>query len=333
MADDSRLAEGTAMTQRLASIDVVLPTYNRARLLPRCVETFRAARKPPGIGIRLMIIDNNSDDETRRIGAEFVERYPDLVSYLFEPRQGRHHALNAGITASRADVIAFFDDDETLDPSWLEVIAREFADPAIDFIGGPYKPNWLAPAPAWLPSETAGPVGVVDWGPQRRRYGSKTFRAQFMGGNCAFRRHVFERVGLYSDRYMYGEDLEMFRRVIEAGFVGDYVPDLVISHDISARKLTRSYWRHWYYVEGRTDGKLTRDGRHPFAGKEILGIPRWMFRGIPETALRRVGFALRRDGVQGFAAECALLKMLGYLRGRLLTVPERYFDRSGQRGT
>jgi hypothetical protein len=82
---------------------------------------------------------------------------------LFEPKQGRHHALNC--------------------------IAENFATAGVDFIGGPVLPDWSSEPPEWLPKHGYGGVlGIIDHGNRRRRYGSAGFTEMLTGGNTAIRR-------------------------------------------------------------------------------------------------------------------------------------------------
>ncbi len=313
-----------------ASIDVVLPTYNRAVLVPRAVETFLAARKPEGVSCRLIIVDNNSNDETREVSAEAVARLPDVIAYVFEARQGRHHALNTGITLSRADIVAFFDDDETLDEDWLVVIAREFADPDTQFIGGPYLARWLAPEPRWLPDNHDGVRGITKWGDERRRYGTTGFRGEVWGGNCAFRREVFVTAGLYSVEYMFNEDTELFER-IKGRFTGYYVPDMKIHHDVPGRKLQKSYFRRWFFEHGVNEAmrETNKGSRAPV--RTIGGVPAWTYRKRLE--LRRWSLCLTLFGREAgaFATELEARGLEGEAAGLRRRTIDGYVDRSGRR--
>ncbi len=310
-------------------VDVILPTYNRARLLPRAIETFLAARVPEGVEARLVAVDNNSCDGTQATLAAYVERHPGRVASLFEPKQGRHHALNAAIRASGADVVGFVDDDEVMDAGWIEVVARELGKPGLDFVGGPYLPNWLAPRPAWLPPGFGGVIGAFDYGTMPFRYGGPDCPTHLLGGNAAVRRKVFERVGLYSDRYPYAEDLEMYRRIIRAGFVGAYIPGLIIHHDIPAWRLSKRYFRYWVYTAGRNDGKFARDAVDVADGPSLLGVPRWMWRRAAEGMALRLWRATQGDDPMAFAGELHAIELVGFLRGRWLAGQERRHDRSG----
>ena len=185
-------------------IDAILPTFNRANLVVKALESALAAAVPSGCEIRFFVVDNNSRDETREMIASYSQSHENKITYLFEPQQGRHHALNNGIAHSTADVIAFFDDDERLPANWFEVIAEAFQNEAVDYIAGPVKPDWNAPAPSWLPQDGYGGVlGIIDNGTERRRYGASGFMGMPTGGNFAIRKSVLDRCGPYSPEFMY----------------------------------------------------------------------------------------------------------------------------------
>src|SRR5690349_16399176 len=99
-------------------LEVVVPTYNRALLLPVCLKSLHAASIPEGLTVGITIVDNNSSDNTREVVESWREQFGDRLRYVFERMQGRSAALNAGITASEGDLIGFIDDDEEIDPTW-----------------------------------------------------------------------------------------------------------------------------------------------------------------------------------------------------------------------
>lgn len=169
-------------------IDVVLATYNRDQLLGRAIESF--ALNTQDEAARLLVVDNNSSDGTRAVVEAARSTYSGVaIEYLFEPQQGKAHALNLGISHSEADVVGFFDDDETLAPDWLAVLAQAFQDPSLEFAGGPVRPDWSAPAPGWMPeSGYNGVLSLVDNGLDRRQYGDPAFKAMLIGANAAIRR-------------------------------------------------------------------------------------------------------------------------------------------------
>ena len=261
-------------------IDVVMPTYNRASLIGPAIGSFAASTWDGAA--RLIVVDNNSGDGTRAAVEAAQAAHPAAaIHYLFEPQQGRAHALNRGIAEADGDVVAFYDDDERLAPDWLSVLAEEFADPAVGFLGGPVRPDWSAAAPGWVPkSGYGGVLSLVDNGPDRRRYGEPGFKGMLIGANAAIRRSVLRDVGPFTQQYQWAEDREMYGRLLRAGAAGHYVPRLVVYHHVPPKRLTKDYFRRWAHAEGRTNGSAlpTLDAGAGPPPRSALGAPLWMWR-------------------------------------------------------
>jgi glycosyltransferase involved in cell wall biosynthesis len=311
-------------------IDAILPTYNRAELLSQALDSALNAAVPDGYDVQTIIVDNNSTDDTKTVAQDYVNRYGAKFRYLFEPRQGRHHALNCGISHSTADVIAFFDDDERLVPTWFKTIAENFSKPGLDFIGGPVRPNWSADPPGWLPKDGYGGVlGIIDHGNRRRRYGSPEFGEILTGGNTAIRRTTLKVCGPYSPEYMYTEDRYMWERLRDVGATGDYVPELIVYHYIPPKRMQKSYFRQWVRNDARNRGKMWRNAS--LGRGAVLGMPPWMWRAAASAALKLcVGFADGRvDEADRFKAELDIIEFAGLFSGRNLPwLTDKYVDRA-----
>ncbi|HEX5885865.1 MAG TPA: glycosyltransferase family 2 protein, partial [Pyrinomonadaceae bacterium] len=177
--------------------DVVIPTYNRSALLRKAIDSLLCARVPDELSVRIIVVDNNSTDDTKAVINEYAERSNGRVSYVFEKQQGRSPALNAGIAAATGDLIGFIDDDEEIDEAWYETILSAFKNNEVDFIGGPYLPRFESDVPEWLPKNYGAVVGIVDGGDKVASF-DDSYPGILMGGNAVFRREVLQRVGPYS---------------------------------------------------------------------------------------------------------------------------------------
>jgi glycosyltransferase involved in cell wall biosynthesis len=311
-------------------IDAILPTYNRADLLSQALDSALNAAVSHGHEVQVTIVDNNSTDQTKMVAERYIARDGTRFRYLFEPKQGRHHALNRGIAHSTADIIAFFDDDERLVPTWFNTIADNFAQPGLDFIGGPVLPNWSEKAPAWLPKRGYGGVlGIIDHGNQRRHYCTPDFIEMLTGGNTAIRRSVLEACGPYSPEYMYTEDRYMWHRLQALGATGDYVPEMIVYHYIPAKRLQKSYFRHWVSNDARNRGKMLRND--PAQGRTILGVPRWMWRSAASSVAEFCMGAInnRVDEADHFKAELEIIAFAAFFAGRNFPwLGDKYVDRA-----
>ena len=290
------------------AVDVILRTHNRAALLEAAVESFVAADRT-GIAVRLLVVDNRSSDGTADLLARLAKRYEGLVFALREQRPGGQHALNAGLAAAFAPVVAFFDDDERVAPDWLQVIAREMADPATDYIAGPALPLWDEPAPEWLPDGFGGVLGIIDSGPVRAVYGPG-FEGMLTQGNCALRRAIFGETGPYPADLATGEDRWLYEWLQAHGKRGFYCPDLKIHHVMQRERVNQAYFRGWAAREGRDRAVCDR-----LAGAPSVFLQKWYWRYVGSAALT----FLSRRGTKAdrFKAELELRQALARLRETL----------------
>ena len=102
------------------SLDVIIPTYNRHTLLRKTLNSLLAAEVPDGLSIHIVVVDNNSTDQTRQVVEEYLNEHGNIFQYVFETKQGRSSALNAGIISSSGDLVGMIDDDEEVDAHWFE---------------------------------------------------------------------------------------------------------------------------------------------------------------------------------------------------------------------
>ena len=303
------------------TLDVVIPTYNRAALLRRTLESLLEAHPPETTEVRITVADNRSTDDTRALVESFVQRFDGRLYYVYESNPGRSSALNRAIAATTGDLVAMIDDDEEVDRTWLRCIEQVFRDPGTDFIGGPYVPRWVSSPPAWLPRRYGAVIGWVDSGREIREYGP-SFEGMLMGGNAVVRRTVLTRVGPYAanlgrtgGRLLSCEDEDMFRRLLASGARGVYRPDLIVHHYIAPERVTRGYFRRWCFWHGVSLGMLDRYASAPVV--HVLGVPRYMIGVALRGTVRTLAGLLRsRDAAQRFSAELAWWDLAGFVYGR-----------------
>lgn len=304
-----------ARDRAVPSLDVLIATFNRAEALGRLIESVLAARRPPGLAVRILVADNNSTDATRATVSHWAARADLPIAYIFEPRQGKPYALNAGIAAGDGDLIAFLDDDERVLPDWLEAIDAAFRDDALDFIVGRCVADWLAPRPHWLPSRRLGIVGAIDFGEQPFAMETLADGSSFLGGVSVVRRPAAEATGGYAEWLTYGEDSEFGMRLIQNGARGRYDPALRVHHEIPGNRLTRAFLRRRTMMNHVSMVSIVR--RWPGIDRTFLGFPyavAWYrlraFLGDMPTLLRNPGDAALR-----FEQELRLWDIWGLLRG------------------
>lgn len=261
------------------TIDVIIPTYNRAQLLWACVQSIFNAEVPDGLRVRVVVVDNNSSDGTREVCKCLASMPPFKFSYLFVETPGKSAALNAAIEQSDADLIGMIDDDELLDKNWFNVVYREFTDSELMFLGGQYLPNYECEPPKWIPDQYKAVIGIV-LREKVERYGTEC-KGIMMGGNAVVRRFALmnvlpypEHLGRIGDSILLsGEDEVIFHRLLKIGYKGISHPDLIIRHWIPKQRMSKKYYRHWVFGNGAASAFRQRE-----SVAYTLGVPRYKLR-------------------------------------------------------
>jgi glycosyltransferase involved in cell wall biosynthesis len=117
--------------RREATIAAVVPTHGRAQILPRCLEGLARQRRPPD---EVILVIREGDRLTAEVAETWSRKLPLRVVMVGEP--GLVPALNAGLAAAEADLVAFTDDDAVPRDAWLSGIEATFGDPAVAGAGG-----------------------------------------------------------------------------------------------------------------------------------------------------------------------------------------------------
>src|SRR5918992_831013 len=119
--------------------DVIVPTARRPDAIRTCLESLRRLDYPR---FRVLVVDNAPEEPATREVVEAVAEEDERIHYLAEPRPGSSVARNRGIAESSTDILAFTDDDVSVDPRWLAWLVHGFqADPAVTVVTGLVMPT------------------------------------------------------------------------------------------------------------------------------------------------------------------------------------------------
>lgn len=240
----------------MKKLSIVVATYNRSQSLLRTLRSV-VGQTAPAEQWECVVVNNNSTDDTEAVFADFARENPTFdLRMVTETKQGLSNARNCGIAASVGDYIAIVDDDETLEDSFVESYIEFFDSfPTAMAAGGAVKACYESARPRWMSRFTeqmiANPLDLdiaVTLFPQNRVPA---------GGNMAFRREVFDRVGLFNPQLgrngkslVGGEENDIFARLRRAGELLYFVPNAAIFHHIPDSKLTDDYFDRLSYNVG-----------------------------------------------------------------------------------
>src|SRR5579859_2148501 len=178
--------EMTARTNK--TVSVIICTRNHVSSLRSTLASVATVQVPRDFTAELIVVDNASDDGTRRVTEEAaVSNMP--VRYLFEGRPGKGLAYNAATAAASGGVLLFTDDDVRFPPNWVDGMCRPIVEGLTDAVAGGVR---LAPGleRPWMSAVTRG------WLASTESVDSSN-PGRLVGANMAFSARVLERVPLF----------------------------------------------------------------------------------------------------------------------------------------
>jgi GT2 family glycosyltransferase len=215
------------------NVTVAVCTRDRPEDLAACLDSLE--RSAYG-SFEILVVDNAPSSEATRL---LVARRDGRVRYVREPRPGGDRARNE----AHGDIIAFTDDDATVDRGWIRALVTAFGtDETVAAVTGLVLPSELETEAqvlferyrsfgrGFIPRRVA-PAGGR---PLALRYGAAGDYGT--GANMAFRRSLFARIGVFDPALDVGTptrgggDLDMFFRVLKEGHVLVYEPRALVRH-------------------------------------------------------------------------------------------------------
>ena len=292
------------MHAALPSVSVVVSTYDESRWqhLVACVESLRRQTAPAA---QVIVVVDHNPALLARAGAAFP--FAEVIENG-GPR-GLAGARNAGIAASRGEVIAFIDDDARAEPDWLAELGGCFGSEETVGAGGSLIPDWEDRRPTWVPPEFYWVFGCSYTGLPEQLAPVRNP----IGANMAARADVLREVGGFREGGEGDSPRELRSRgmVRAAGNVPDdtdlairvkqqiseavwlYQPRARVLHSVPAARASLGYFLRRSFEEGVGKASLSR-----FVGAEAgLSSERsYVSRVLPRGVLRELGMLVRGDG-------------------------------------
>lgn len=301
-------------------ITLLVCTYNRCDDLRELLETALVQETGDAFSYEVLVVDNNSSDNTRGVMESFIARGHENLRYLFESKQGKSHALNTGLTDMRGRAYVITDDDFILPKDWVKGIIQGFRDhPDVSFVSGKVLPQWQSEPPAWLTQEHWSAIAMADYGEEQFITDQEH---QICLLACAFRLADVQAVGGYhadlgpqKDRRGGTEDLELLLRLWKSGRRGLYLPHLSFHHKATADRLTKEYHRRWHRDHGRSYAVM-REAQTEQSSTRLFDVPAYMYRQFVVSALNWLKHSLTRKEELAMNEEAKLFFIWGFYKYR-----------------
>jgi|GEM_PF-577677 len=228
-------------------ISIIVATYNYAKTLRQVLETLLQVEIPQGIQHEILIVDNNSTDDTASVVKRISEKHPN-VRYLLEKERGTSNARNLAISEAQGKLLLFTDHDVFVDKGWVRAYWDLFQNKRVKVAQGKILlDKELTDMPPWADLKT-----LPYFDPQ----GEREYVEELIACNIAARKEIFELYGCFSPflgpgKTGAGEDTELGSRFMAVGLNLHYCPEAVVYHESIPERTTSQYYLDRVNMTGR----------------------------------------------------------------------------------
>ena len=238
------------MMESMVDITVCIPTYNGERRLPEVLERLRSQINTEQIAWEIILVDNNSSDQTAKIVQDYQADWPQTcpLQYVFEETQGASFARLKAVKQAKGELIGFIDDDNIPELNW---VAAAYAFGQEHPQAGAYGSRIYGVYEVCPPknfNRIAPFLAIVDRGPKVRCYERKKGLLPPSAGlvvrKQAWQENVSDRPifsGRVPGNMITGEDFEVLRYIQRSDWEIWYNPNMVIHHKIPRQRLEPNY--------------------------------------------------------------------------------------------
>jgi succinoglycan biosynthesis protein ExoM len=235
-------------------VSVAIASIGRETLIDT-LRSIAAVRRPQNISLDVLIADDSSDGAaTNLVTAHPVKNLE--VTCLKVASGNISSARNALLDQADGDWLIFVDDDEWVEPDWLERLFACQEDFQADVVIGPVRPDYPPETPEWL--RKANPL-YNDWGHR----GKRLYTGR--GGNTLVRLGLIRSLDLRFDEAYGrtgGEDTMFFGQAAEKGARIFATDDAVAHEHVPAERLSATFILNRAVRSGQSYGQM-RLARHP----------------------------------------------------------------------
>ena len=215
-------------------ISVIIPSFNSANTIERCIRSVLATNDQP---LEIIVVDDASTDHSPELVEKLAESHPETVTLQRQAvNGGPAKARNAGAASARGNYLFFLDSDTEMLPDALKNFRRRIseADAVVGIYDArPLNRGWVPLYKALLNNYFFSRKGVIDY-------------EVFDSSRAGIRAEIFKSVGGFNETLGWGMDYENeelgYRLCEKFKLILD--PSIIVRHDFpNLRQLTRTYYQ------------------------------------------------------------------------------------------
>jgi len=239
------LDDPTAMSALQPLVSVIIPTREEGAAIDKCLDSILGNFYPLD-RLEIIIVDGMSSDETREIVKGYMTRYP-MIRLLDNPRKVTPTAMNIGIKNAHGDVIIMVNGHSYLAKDFIMQSVKHLqAHLEADCVGGTLQSvheTFIGDVIALAADSPFGAGGARYRTRKREGYTSDTVPY------AAYRKEVFQRIGLIDEELIRDQDEEFNYRLIKKGGKIYYSPVIksYLHTRSSFKKLFKQHFQYGYW--------------------------------------------------------------------------------------
>lgn len=254
-------------------LSVIIPTHNRVDSALVTIEHLLRQRLPVE-KMEIVVVANNCTDQTFDRVSNVLRGSSFRSRVVEEFRPGLNAARNRGAAESMGEILAYLDDDTTMDTNYAESLLRAFSQTPADLIGARTLLNWdLVARPDFFRPTMDHLLSTSDLGDESIELFD---HVGIVGANFAFRAEVYRVCGAFcdgldrcGDQLIGGGESEFVERAIRMGYRAFYSPQPVVQHWVAPKRVQPKYLLS--VAEGNARGR-TRQKQFDKTGQWIRSI-------------------------------------------------------------
>jgi len=302
---------------RRRSFSVVICTYKRPELVAEAMRSVFAQEYPKD-RYELIVVNNDSPDETEQVVLDAAKESPVPFTYLVEKRNGLSYARNTGIAAATGEFIAFLDDDAIACRDWMATFNGVIDEHHALVVGGRVEKAFEEgfEPPNWFHYQYVKHFFGVNYRDRNRK--ESVFRIRYplylTGANLAYARRLFDHFGGFDPRLgrdeksLLGGEESYLNIVLDKHDIPIYYSDDAwVAHHIQSYRVTKAHLRSKAWWSGVTNAVM-----HPmFFGFDEVRARKKKNREEIKRRLREIRADLRSS--ENFSRQLRLIYTVSFL--------------------
>ena len=232
----------------MIEISYIICTYNRSKYLKKALQAIVAQENNYNDIFEIIIVDNNSTDDTRQVVEEFIRENQQInIVYCIEQKQGLSNARNKGIETAKGTWLVFLDDDAYIDKHYTKNLINFIKDNNNIYkaIGGPIYLDFVGKIPVWYTKYLGSLLGYFKPYTKSRKFGKNYYPR---GSNMIFNKILFEKYGIFNPNLgrfgnllLGSEEKDIFQRIYKAKEPVYYLDNIITYHIVHEFRTTKEF--------------------------------------------------------------------------------------------